>query len=621
MTRKLLIRDVTLRDGQQSLLATRMRQEQIDRVLPLYAKANFYAMEVWGGAVPDSVMRYLGEDPWTRLETIKKAVGNVSKLTALSRGRNLFGYTPYPDEIIEGFCRNSIESGLGIMRIFDALNDLENVKSTIKYVKKYGGIADCAICYTIAPQFNLIEKAKAVLSGRPIPNNVFSDEYYVSKAVELQKLGADMITIKDMSGLVPPMRMAQLMRKLKSNVQVPIDYHTHCTPGLGLATMLAGIVGGVDIIDTAIWNFSGGTAAPSLEFIYLFTKKLGITLDVDMAVVAEINKHLYDIRKEMADVDGSKQFPKPFNPLTDKLPAEIDSLFDKAIEAAKSEDEATLLSACQKIEAHFNFPAPNEMVKKAEIPGGMYSNMQAQLKQLQSEHIMEAAMKIIPKVRYDSGLPPLVTPTSQIVGAQAVNCAMSIAEGKPMYSNISNQFRGLVQGEYGRTPIPIDPAFREQITGSREEVGCNIKDFKRQPNPVLPEAGGRKLAENEKEELLLELFPQVAKQFLTQKKVAEFQASAPAPAPKAAPKPAAPAKPKIVLQGKAVELTLPGRLLEVYIKVGDVIKKGDPVAMLEAMKMENTILSEISGTVVAVYGAAGDTTPAKFIFADVVPIK
>ena len=149
MAQKLLIRDLTLRDGQQSSFATRMTQQQIDRVLPFYKDANFYAMEVWGGAVPDSVMRYLNENPWDRLEKIKAAVGNASKLTALSRGRNLFGYAPYTDEIIDGFCRNSIESGLGIMRIFDALNDVNNVKSTIKYVKKYGGIADCAVCYTI----------------------------------------------------------------------------------------------------------------------------------------------------------------------------------------------------------------------------------------------------------------------------------------------------------------------------------------------------------------------------------------------------------------------------------------------------------------------------------------
>ena len=153
MARKLLIRDLTLRDGQQSAFATRMSQQQINRVIGYYKDAKFYAMEVWGGAVPDSVMRYLSENPWTRLESIKKEIGDVSKLTALSRGRNLFGYAPYTDEIIEGFCRNAIESGLGIMRIFDALNDVDNVKSTVKYVRKYGGIADCAVCYTIDPQY------------------------------------------------------------------------------------------------------------------------------------------------------------------------------------------------------------------------------------------------------------------------------------------------------------------------------------------------------------------------------------------------------------------------------------------------------------------------------------
>ena len=178
MAQKLLIRDLTLRDGQQSSFATRMTQQQIDRVLPFYKDANFYAMEVWGGAVPDSVMRYLNENPWDRLEKIKAVVGNVSKLTALSRGRNLFGYAPYTDEIIEGFCRNSIESGLGIMRIFDALNDVNNVKSTIKYVKKYGGIADCAVCYTIDPKYpklGLLDKLK----GKKNPEPVFTNAYFL----------------------------------------------------------------------------------------------------------------------------------------------------------------------------------------------------------------------------------------------------------------------------------------------------------------------------------------------------------------------------------------------------------------------------------------------------------
>ena len=208
MIRKLLIRDLTLRDGQQSAFATRMSQKQIDKVLPFYREAGFYAMEIWGGAVPDSIMRYLGEDPWERLEKIKASVGNTSKLTALSRGRNLFGYNPYPDKIIKGFCHNSIESGLDIMRIFDALNDVENIKSTVKYVKRFGGMADCAVCYTIDPYHSAVERIVAALHGHPLHKPVFTNEYFLDKALQMEALGADMITIKDMSGLIPPGRSA-----------------------------------------------------------------------------------------------------------------------------------------------------------------------------------------------------------------------------------------------------------------------------------------------------------------------------------------------------------------------------------------------------------------------------
>ena len=281
MAKSLKIRDLTLRDGQQSSFATRMTQEQINRCLPYYKDAGFYAMEVWGGAVPDSVMRYLGENPWTRLETIYKAVGDVSKLTALSRGRNLFGYSPYTDEIIDGFCRNAIESGLGIMRIFDALNDVNNVKSTVKYVKQYGGIADCAVCYTVDPKYpqpSFFER----LFGKRAPKPVFTDEYFLDKAKQMAALGADMITIKDMSGLIPPQRISRLVKLFKQNINVPIDFHTHCTPGYGLASVFAAIAAGVDIVDTNCWWFSEGTGAPALEFIYIFCKKMGIDIGVNM---------------------------------------------------------------------------------------------------------------------------------------------------------------------------------------------------------------------------------------------------------------------------------------------------------------------------------------------------
>ncbi|MGM9755279.1 MAG: carboxylase, partial [Parabacteroides sp.] len=515
MVQKLFIRDLTLRDGQQSSFATRMKQSQIDRVLPYYKDAGFYAMEVWGGAVPDSVMRYLNESPWDRLEKIKAAVGDASKLTALSRGRNLFGYSPYTDEIIEGFCRNSIASGLGIMRIFDALNDVDNVKSTIKYVKKFGGIADCAVCYTIDPHFTTMERLKAFLKGKPLPKAVFTDAYFLDKAKQMEALGADMITIKDMSGLIPPKRVAGLIRLFKKNLHVPIDFHTHCTPGYGLASVLSAIVNGVDIVDTNIWYFAGGPAAPAIELIYLFCQKMQIDCGVNMEAVAKIREELKGIRKELEAFDAVKQFPNAFDPLKDKLPAEIDQALDRAIALAKSEQEEELLAVCHQIEQYFNFPKPNELVKNAEIPGGMYTNMVAQLKQLKAEDILEKAMTLIPTVRLAAGLPPLVTPTSQIVGAQAVNCALDQRAGKAMYTNVSNQFVNLVKGEYGKTPVPVDPEFRLKIAGVREETPYDTSRYQMQPNPVLEDCGGVKLAENEKELLLLELFPLVAKTFLT----------------------------------------------------------------------------------------------------------
>lgn len=605
MARKLLIRDLTLRDGQQSSFATRMNQNQVDRVLPFYKDAKFYAMEVWGGAVPDSVMRYLNENPWDRLEKIKAVIGDVSKLTALSRGRNLFGYAPYTDEIIEGFCKNAIESGLGIMRIFDALNDVNNVKSTIKYVKKYGGMADCAVCYTIDPKYpklSLMDKLK----GKKNPDPVFTNEYFLNKAKEMEALGADMITIKDMSGLINPARIAELMPLFKSNLKIPVDFHTHCTPGYGLGAVLSAIIHGVDIVDTNIWNFAGGPAAPAIELIYIFCKKLGIELDVNMEAVAKINKELYTIRKELEAFDAVKQFPNPFNPLTDTLPANVDKLFDDAIAAAKSNNEEALLSACHAIEAYFNFPKPNELVKKAEVPGGMYTNMVAQLKQLNSMDILEDAMKLIPTVRLAAGLPPLVTPTSQIVGAQAVNCALDIKNHKPMYSNVSNQFVALVKGEYGKTPVPVDPAFRLKIAGTREEVPYDTSKYQMQENPVLTEFGGVKLAENEKEVLLMELFPAVAKNFLTKQKEARYMATHKGEQTQQTVE----VQKEEPITGKVIEAPMPGNIFKILVKPGDVVSKGQNVLVLEAMKMENNITSDYAGKVKRILTQEGKSVSA-----------
>ena len=616
MARNLKIRDLTLRDGQQSSFATRMNQAQIDRCLPYYKDANFYAMEVWGGAVPDSVMRYLNENPWTRLETIHKAIGNVSKLTALSRGRNLFGYSPYTDEIIDGFCRNAIESGLGIMRIFDALNDVDNVKSTVKYVKQYGGIADCAVCYTVDPKYpepTFMQR----LMGKKKHEQVFTDAYFLDKARQMAALGADMITIKDMSGLIPPRRVATLVKLFKHHLSIPVDFHTHCTPGYGLASVLAAIVAGVDIVDTNCWYFGGGTGAPAIELVYVFCQKLGIDLGVNMEAVAKINTQLREIRKElnMSVFGVEKPEPKPFNPLTDKLPAEIDALFDAAIKAAQNDDEEATIAACRKIEAYFGFPAPNELVQKAEIPGGMYSNMVAQLKQLKSEEILPRAMELIPSVRLAAGLPPLVTPTSQIVGAQAVNCALDEKAGRPMYTNKSSQFVGLVKGEYGKTPVKIDPEFRFKICGVREETPYDTSKYQMQPNPELPEAGGVKLAANEKEVLLLELFPLVAKTFLTEQKKKAYAAAKPA-APKAEEKPVEEKK-QAVITGNTVTAPLPGRIIDIKVKVGDEVKAGQEVLVLEAMKMENAVTTDYSGKVKQILVQAGDTVATDAVLLEI----
>lgn len=646
MTRKVLIRDLTLRDGQQSAFATRMNQSQVDRVLPYYKDANFYAMEVWGGAVPDSVMRFLNENPWDRLEKINRAIDGVSKLTALSRGRNLYGYAPYPDEIIDGFFKNAVASGLDIMRIFDALNDVDNIKSSVASIKKYGGMADCAVCYTVDPKYDEVAPPKNKKGGlfglfskkheetTPGVKTIFTDDYFVDKAKEMLSLGADMITIKDMSGLIPPSRVSALIPRYKEQLDVPVDFHTHCTPGLGLGSVLTAIIRGADIVDTVIWNFAGGPAAPAMELIYLFCKKLGIGLDVNMEAVAKINAELFDIRKELEAYDAVKQFPRPFNPLTDTLPSEIEREFDLAIEAVNRNNEAALLDACHAIHAYFNFPKPDERVKEAEIPGGMYTNMVAQLKQVNSLDILPEAMKLIPSVRLDAGLPPLVTPTSQIVGAQAVGSALNLKNGRPKYANPSNQFVSLVKGEYGKTPVPVDPEFRFNIAGTREEIPYDTSLYRHQENPSLEEYGGVSLARDEKDELLLELFPSVAANYLRKQRQQEWEnthtegdiAEQEIANGSITPQVSKTASPPLNQGGASHKTTgsqgehpieedykgyyvtspMPGSIFRIDVKEGDKIDKGDRVVVLEAMKMENDIISEVSGTVKRVFVEKGE---------------
>lgn len=607
-TRKLKIRDLTLRDGQQSLFATRLSQAEIDKLLPYYENAGFYIMEVWGGAVPDSVMRYLDESPWDRLRSVSKAMKGKSLLSALSRGRNLFGYVPYPDYVLRGFYEEAIKNGLNVMRIFDALNDIDNVKESIKMINELGGIADGAVCYTVDPKTP--EAHKTGFFGRLFgkkaaePEKIFTDEYFVQKAKEMERLGAKIITLKDMAGLVSPLRAASIISKLKANLSVPVDFHTHCTPGYGLASSIMAIINGVDILDTNIWWFGGGSAAPAIELVYIFAKKLGVELDVNMEAVGEIRDHLLEARHSLAAFDLNKdKMPREFDPLK-QLPAEVEAMVDEAIACAKASDEEGLLDACHRIEAYFGFPKPNELVKNAEVPGGMYSNMVAQLKALHAEDLLEDAMALIPMVRRDAGLVPLVTPTSQIVGAQAVNVALDRKKGQPDYSNCSNQFISLVKGEYGHTPVAIDETFREKITGSPVERPYDVSSYRAPENPVMEDLGGSKLAKNTEEELLLALLPTVANGFLKRRRQEEYAASE-AAKPKEV-KAEEPKKAEEAITGPTLTAPMGGRVVEIRVKPGDKIAKGDVLLVYEAMKMENDINADFGGTVKRIFVAPDD---------------
>ncbi len=608
MAKVLQIRDLTLRDGQQSLFATRMKQENVDKLLPLYREAKFYIMEVWGGAVPDSVMRYLGESPWDRLRACSNEMKGISLLSALSRGRNLFGYVPYPDYVLEGFYKKAIDNGLNVMRIFDALNDIDNIRESVKMINSLGGISDTAVCYTVDPKDTPVEAPRKkgffarLLGGSDAPaapEKIFTDEYFVEKAKEMEALGAKMVTLKDMAGLVNPARIFSLMPKLKQALKVPVDFHTHCTPGYGLAAVLTAIIKGVDIVDTNIWWFGGGSAAPAIELVWIFCQKLGIEMAVNMDAVAKIRKELVVARKALADFDLNKdKWPNDFDEYYAKMPKEIDAEFDRAIAAANENREEDLLDACHKIEAYFGFPKPNELVKNAEVPGGMYSNMVANLRALKAEDVLDEAMALIPKVRRDAGLVPLVTPTSQIVGSQAVALALDRRKGAPDYSNKNNQFISLVKGEYGKTPVAIDPAFREKITGSPEERPYDTGSFREPANPELPEFGGVKLAQNEEEFLLLELLPSVANTFLKNKRKAEFeakQAEMKAAEPEA--KPEETQAPVEEITGKVFRAPMGGTVIEILAKPGQTVKTGDLLLVYEAMKMENDLATDIEGTI------------------------
>jgi pyruvate carboxylase subunit B len=496
-------RNLDLRDGHQSSFATRMSMEQIERALPLLLEVGYDGLEVWGGATLDSCMRFLNEDPWVRLEKIAKITAGKTNLTALARGINLFGYNPYPDEVVYEFIKLAVESGITIMRIFDALNDLNNLKVTIKAVKEAGGQADCGICYTTNPPYSAVDRLKYFFKEGHFPKSVFNVKYFVSKAIELERMGADIITIKDMAGLIDPGMSFDLIDALKKNINVPVTLHSHCTPGYAVTSHVAAMIAGVDILDVVSYPFSGGPSHPAAEIICEYARKLGIDTGLNEDKFPAVRAALIKIRKELSPYDQYKKYKFDFSgTFTD----EQHSLMDKSIRDLKKHSYKSALKNVHRLESSLGLPEPDEAVRLAQIPGGMYSNMVSQLEQLKISHLFHDVLKEVPMVRAEAGLVPLVTPTSQIVGVQAVQNVMLRNKGKEPYSTNTTQYVNLVRGEYGETPVPISPEFREKITGSKQEKRFDTSRWKHAKPPEGIEL-------DKKDQMLLDLFPSVALNF------------------------------------------------------------------------------------------------------------
>lgn len=527
------VRDVTLRDGQQSLAGGGMTGRHLARLLPLYRQARFSMVEVWGGAVPSIMMRDLGESPWERLRECSEALKNISLICGVSRGRYLFGRTPYPLYVLESFYKEAFASGLNVMRVFDALNDIENIRDSVRLISEYGGIPDAALCYAAdpieapappAPKKGFLARLFSPDTQEAPPEKVYTDDYFVGKAKEMEALGAKIVTLEDMGGLAAPSRIYSLMPKLKHALKVPVGFHTRCSAGYGLASTLMAILKGVDMIDTNIWWMGGSLAAPPVELIWIFCRRLEISLDVDMEAVGQIRKELHKIRLELLNnPEETMLFPRDFDEAYAEMPPRISEAFDQAIAAATDKREEDLLEACAIIENYFGFPPHPENCRHPELPASMMRRITNRLKAYKEPEIIRASIEAALKVRSDIGLPPLVEPLSAIIADQAVTLAIEKRNGLPEYSEPIEEFKTLVSGIYGASPRPIDATFREKITGNPFETSYDTSTFREPANPELPEFGGVKLARNDEEFLLLELNSEQGEKFLRQLREAEYK--------------------------------------------------------------------------------------------------
>ncbi|MFQ3200859.1 MAG: pyruvate carboxylase subunit B [Zhongshania sp.] len=590
-----LITDVALRDGHQSLLATRMRTEDMLPVCAQLDAIGFWSLEVWGGATFDACVRFLKEDPWERLRKLREALPNT-QLQMLLRGQNLLGYRHYADDVVEAFIQKAADNGMDIFRVFDAMNDVRNLQTSIAAIKKSGKHAQGTLCYTTSPVHNTAK--------------------FVQQAKDMVAMGVDSIAIKDMAGLLTPMATSELVKALKDTVDVPLALHSHMTSGLAGLCQWKAIEAGIDIIDTAMSAFANGTSHPATETMVAALKGTPSDSGLDLTALREISAKLWVVRKKY------HQFESEFT----------------------REDVSVQIN---------------------QVPGGMMSNLANQLKEQGALNRIGDVFAEIPAVRKDLGYPPLVTPTSQIVGTQAV---MNILSDK-RYTTITNEVKRYLQGHYGAAPAEVNKELRARAIGTEDVIDVRPADLLAPELVKLRKEVGD-LAKSEEDVLTYAMFPDLGRAFLTDRDAGTLVPEVLEPigqAPRPVSEGGVPTEFVIDVHGESyqvaitgvgikgsgkrhiymtldgmpeevvfealneykaegnsgrksaskpghVSTNMPGNIVEVLVAVGDIVTAGQAVLVTEAMKMEAEVQAPISGKVTEIFVAKGDrVTPGELL--------
>lgn len=439
--RKIHITETVLRDAHQSLLATRMRTEDMLPIAEKLDQVGFWSVEMWGGATFDTCLRYLKECPWERLRLIRKGMPKT-RLQMLLRGQNIVGYHNYADDVVFSFVERAAENGIDIFRIFDAMNDTRNMETAMKAVKRTGRLIEAALSYTVSP--------------------VHSVNYFLRLGERLAQMGTDVLCIKDMAGLLSPYVAYELIRRLKEKLSIPIHLHSHCTSGMAPMTYVMAIEAGVDIVDTAISSLSQGTSQPPTEAIVVALKGTPYDTGLDLKLLGEVADYFSKVRSKYKDFESS---------VSNQVKADI---------------------------------------VESQIPGGMLSNLVSQLRQQKADDKLEAVLSEVQAVRKDLGYPPLVTPTSQIVGSQAT---LNVMTGK-RYGVVTMEIRNYLMGFYGESPGPVNKELAEKVLGKKKPITVRPADLL-EPGLAKARAAAANIATSEEDVLSYALFPEVAKDFFT----------------------------------------------------------------------------------------------------------